>query len=165
MYIILASDGKEYGPVDLQTLQIWASQGRITATTLIRNPETGEYLSANQMPSLQQTFNVPPIQVSNNLSPTYPALPYARPGYIQVVPGTHSPVVAVLLSLFCIMGLGQMYNRQVGKGFVVLGVSVVLALLTVGFSVIVTYPLAAIDAGLIGGRLNRGEPITEWQWF
>lgn len=167
MYMILAHDGVEYGPVDYQTLRTWATQGRVFPNTPVRDLDSGLQCSAAQMPSLQGVFNLPQVQTVVHYQPvqSYYVSPVPRRGIIQKAPGTHSVAGAILLSVFCFLGFGQIYNGQAIKGVVILLSAMVLAVITMGFSILVTYPLAAIDAGLIAARLNRGEAITEWQWF
>jgi TM2 domain-containing membrane protein YozV len=166
MYIILGYDGVEYGPVDLKTLHIWATEGRVFPNTQVKDFETGLQCNAGQLPALQTAFIRPPIQpVMYHPSAIYYPNQPVIPGVIRIPPGTHSVAIALLLSLFCFLGFGQIYNRQAIKGVVILLSAMVLAIFTMGISILITYPLAAIDAALIAGRLNRGEAITEWQWF
>jgi hypothetical protein len=33
--------------------------------------------------------------------------------------------------------------------------------MTGGVSIVITYPVGVIDAGMIAGRLNRGEPVSQ----
>ena len=119
-------------------------------------------------PPMQQTQVVqpPPPQYP----PSYPPPPFhsygqCPPQGISVQPGTHLPVIALLLSLIFFVCAGQFYNKQVTKGLALLVASVVLAVFTAGLSMLITYPMAIIDAYLIGQRLNRGEVVGEWQWF
>jgi len=86
-------------------------------------------------------------------------------GYIQVIPGSHSPVVAGLLSLCCIVSFGQFYNRQFQKGAAMLLVSMVAAAVTGGMSTVVTFPFCVVDAVLVASKLNRGQPVREWEFF
>lgn len=157
MYFVIGPDGSEHGPVDSLTLQSWIQQGRVRPETLIRAQGTGHTFQANQLPFLQQAF------ISTPAYPSYRA-PYQQAGMIQVTPGSHSVALAVVLSIL-INGLGQIYNKQVGKGVVVILVSLMLAFFTCGLSLVVTFPLAVIDAALVAGRLDRGEAIGEWQSF
>lgn len=89
-------------------------------------------------------------------------------------PGTHSAAAAVILS-FLIPGGGQLLNRQYGKGAVILAftffggiVIFIAAILTLGLALLllpVLWVAQLIDAAIIAGRLNRGEPVGLWQWF
>jgi hypothetical protein len=112
------------------------------------------------VPPTQQTqmFVPPPIQ-------PYPPVFNAGQRGISVPPGSHSPVIAVLLSLLLLICAGQFYNRQYAKGLVILGGSIVIVVLTAGLALIIVWPVALFDAGMIASRLNRGEVITEWQFF
>ena len=54
--------------------------------------------------------------------------------------------VLMVLSGYCIAGLGQIIFGQLTKGVVILLGSIVLAALTAGISILVTWPVGAIDA-------------------
>lgn len=113
----------------------------------------------------------PPYQAPYQPPPP-PGYPYGqqppsygpRPDFIQVAPGTHSSVTAMLMTLL-IVGAGQWYNKQIIKGVVLLVVSMALLVITGCLAVFVIYPVAMIDAYQVGARLNRGEPVGQWQWF
>lgn len=83
---------------------------------------------------------------------------------IQFLAGTHSVALVVILALF-ITGTGQMVNKQVIKGVVLLLAAVVLLPLTLGVGWFVIAITAFIDAICIANRLNRGEAVRQWQWF
>jgi hypothetical protein len=93
--------------------------------------------------------------------------PAAEPygGTITVQPGSHSVVCAVLLSLLCICCAGQFYNRQFAKGLVLTLAAIVCGVITLGWSMLITWPLFLADAGCVAARLNRGEPVGQWQFF
>jgi TM2 domain-containing membrane protein YozV len=86
------------------------------------------------------------------------------PTAIQMAPGKHSPAMAIICSLL-LTGMGQMVNKQTNKGIVILISCIVAGLATFGIGGFVIAVLAAIDAGIIAGRLNRGEAVGQWQWF
>lgn len=127
------------------------------------------YSSDQPPPYLTQTYihpgpqHGPPAYPPAHYHPTQMAA-YPQPGIIQKYPGTHSPVAAVLLGIL-LTGGGQMFNGQVVKGLVWLLGSFVLCLCTCGLSTFLTWPLAAIEAGIVAGRLNRGEAVRTWQSF
>lgn len=76
-----------------------------------------------------------------------------------------SPVLMALLSGCCIAGLGQMVMGQVAKGVVFLLGAMVLAVLTGGISIFVTWPLMGIDAYMVANKLKSGKPVTLWESF
>ncbi len=93
-----------------------------------------------------------------------PALPPAQ----AVVPGsTSSPAIALLLGLFCIPGVGQMYNGQVLKGIGLL----LLCCLLVGpmdtgmCGLFVVNVLLGIDAYRIASKRRLGKQIGSWEFF
>jgi len=65
-YRVVVPGGKEYGPVDLPGLIKWVSEGRVTATTLIRKNQD-EPVPANTLTELGATFS--PVQ-----APTTPPI-------------------------------------------------------------------------------------------
>ncbi|MEI6512579.1 MAG: hypothetical protein WCO51_04810 [bacterium] len=180
MYKVRDSSGVEYGPLDLETLELWAVQNRINANSIIIDQSTGETKLAKTIPELQAIFHVPA------------AFPQRA---VQVPIGAHSPIIAVVLSIL-LSGLGQVYNRQILKGVVFFLVNLCLCcggfIISMGliFSTVssstsgganmgfgsaiqmctnaicfVIYVVNVIDAGMIAARLQRGEAITDWQMF
>lgn len=51
-YKILAADGKEYGPVNLQQLQDWMREGRVAPETQLMRSDGGAWLPASSYPEL-----------------------------------------------------------------------------------------------------------------
>ncbi len=133
-------------------------------------------------PAPTQMYQSPPTPGQTRVPPSAPPAHYHQPpqqGYyqpppvyyaprpvdsIQVAPGSHSIATAVILSLV-LVGAGQMINKQVAKGVTVLLCAVFVGCFTFGGGAILLYILAVIDAIQIANRLNRGEIITQWQFF
>lgn len=107
-------------------------------------------------PPLNQTqaFQVPP---------GYP--PGHNPDLIYATPGKHNYIIAMFLSLLCVSGFGQFYNRQYAKGTILLLATIVLSVLTAGIIALFTIPAFAIDAYLIGKKLDQGRPVRQWEFF
>lgn len=77
-YFVVASDGKEYGPVDLPGLLEWIGQHRVLAATLVRKNDQPP-APAGTLPELAAAFEpAPPSPVST------PAVP--PPGYSTALP-------------------------------------------------------------------------------
>lgn len=51
-YKILATDGKEYGPVNLQQLQDWVREGRVSAETQLLRSDLVEWMAASRFAEL-----------------------------------------------------------------------------------------------------------------
>jgi len=97
---------------------------------------------------------------------------------IQVTPDSHSVGTAILASIVA-TGFGQLYNKQMGKGILILSLGVALVVGSIGkafsdwlaaavfFSVgaLLLILLATLDAALIATKLKRGETVRKWQWF
>ena len=67
MFFVVLPDGQKFGPADLRTLNQWASEGRILATSIIEDAQTGQRLHASSLPGLV-------------LTQTMGQNPYAAPG-------------------------------------------------------------------------------------
>lgn len=87
------------------------------------------------------------------------------PGRIYPSDPPKNPALMAVMSCLCIVGLGQMTLGQTGKGLLLLFGSIGLAVVTAGLSVVVTLPLAAVDAYLIAKKLEAGNSVGEWEWF
>lgn len=57
-YIVLGKDGKEYGPVDAETLQKWVEHGRVFKDTKIRNALMMKWNDAGKIEFLQPAFDL-----------------------------------------------------------------------------------------------------------
>ena len=57
-YIVLGKDGKEYGPVDADTLQLWVEHGRVLKDTQVRNALMKKWNPAGSIDILQEAFKV-----------------------------------------------------------------------------------------------------------
>jgi uncharacterized membrane protein len=60
-YFVLAPDGREYGPVDLQGLLQWQREGRVLRATLIRKNDAAP-VPAETLPELAVVFSPAPPQ-------------------------------------------------------------------------------------------------------
>lgn len=75
-----------------------------------------------------------------------------------------NPVVAAVLS-FVLPGLGQLLNRQVSKGVVLMVGSLILrAYPPIGFISTVLAIVCAIDAYRIADRRRKGEAVADGEW-
>jgi hypothetical protein len=118
-------------------------------------PQQGQYPPPQYPPVYP-----PPVQ-----PPYPPQYGYGRTDIIQVIPGTHSVAVAVLLAVLIMGWAGMLYNRQYAKGVTCLFVSIVVGIVTLGIGSLGIWVVGIIDCVLIANRLNRGEPVGQWQFF
>jgi len=77
----------------------------------------------------------------------------------------HDPILMAALSGCCIAGLGQVIMGQTTKGVSCVLGAMVLAAVTGGASIIVTWPALGIDAYMVAKRLNSGRPVGKWEFF
>ena len=52
-YYVIDLQGAQYGPADIQLLNVWASQGRIVPTTVLVDESSGIQIVAANLPGLQ----------------------------------------------------------------------------------------------------------------
>ncbi len=57
-YYVTGEDGNRYGPVDMQVLEVWARQGRLTPNSYLEFEHGGGGLAASAVPNLQ----FPPVR-------------------------------------------------------------------------------------------------------
>lgn len=74
-----------------------------------------------------------------------------------------NPIIAAVLSLLLLGGVGQMYLGQTKKGIIIIVVTLVLYCVF-GLGVLINI-LGAIDAYMLADKLQKGESIGDMQWF
>jgi TM2 domain-containing membrane protein YozV len=73
-----------------------------------------------------------------------------------------NPIIAAVLSLLLLGGVGQMYIGQMKKGIILIVATVVLSCIGIG---VVIPILGAVDAYMLADKLQKGEAIGDMQWF
>ena len=83
---------------------------------------------------------------------------------MQIQPSTppKNPIIAAVLSLLLLGGVGQMYIGQMKKGIILIVATVVLSCIGIG---VVIPILGAVDAYMLADKLQKGEAIGDMQWF
>ncbi|HEX9925245.1 MAG TPA: hypothetical protein VGD99_21490 [Anaerolineae bacterium] len=74
-----------------------------------------------------------------------------------------NPIVAAILSLLLLGGVGQLYLGQTKKGIIII-VATVLLYCAFGLGIILNI-VGAIDAYMMADKLQKGETIGDMQWF
>jgi len=84
---------------------------------------------------------------------------------IQIQPSSppKNPIVAAILSLLLLGGVGQLYLGQTKKGIIIIVVTVLLYC-AFGLGVIINI-VGAVDAYMMADKLQKGETIGDMQWF
>ena len=81
---------------------------------------------------------------------------------IQPSQPAKDPIIAAVLSLLLLGGVGQMYLGQTKKGIILIVATVVLACVGIGFLI----PLVgAYDAYVIGNKLKGGQAVGDMEFF
>jgi len=73
-----------------------------------------------------------------------------------------NPIVAAILSLLLLGGVGQLYLGQTKKGVIIIVASLLLACVGIGLIIPI---VGAIDAYMLAEKLQKGESIGDMQWF
>lgn len=155
--------GEQHGPVSLETIESLLTSGALTERDLLWQNGWANWRAVEDVPEVghllwQRQASAAPLR----------RLPPTAPGVSQVAQpdlNTPSPLLMALLSGCCLIGLGQMVLGQVGKGIVIMAGAVILAFVTAGFSIFVTFPLAAIDAYMVAQKLRSGRSVAAWECF
>lgn len=103
-YVLIGRDGNEYGPVELETLVAWASDGRILPRSSVRMTPSGESVLAHTIPELG-LVDQPPKAVAPPVSdyaeyPRAADIPNQKPSKAGLVSITFWSVLSVCLILF-----------------------------------------------------------------
>ena len=81
---------------------------------------------------------------------------------IQPANPPKDPILAAVLSLILLGGVGQLYLGQQKKGIILIVASIVLYCLAIGWIVQI---LGAYDAYVIANKLKAGQPVGDMEWF
>lgn len=144
---IIGGDSREYGPVDLATLQQWAREGRVARAMRVWDSRTGNWVPAEQVPELAPLFGAAPPVAPPLITP-----PLVSPVAPPVVPRTNALAVwsfalamiswsacgcgclsmpAVILGA---ISLAQINTRhEGGRGLAIAGIVVGIAALALAF--------------------------------
>ena len=133
---IIGGDGKEYGPIDLATLQQWAREGRLVRDSKVWDSRTGGWLQGGDISDLAAAFG----SASTQPPATTPAIPAPLAPSSTLTATTQTNVLAIwslVLSLlgFCctllpiagivcgIVALSQIKaRREDGRGMAIAGI-------------------------------------------
>ena len=129
-YKIVATDGQQYGPVTLEQLRGWISEGRLGADTQIWRSDTDTWLPAAQFPELGLDAAVPP-GVPQSAVP----VPVLRPAHLTPPPGRPTgPLIVPSLATPTPPGLEKRLHSGAGWFFWIAGLSLVNSLIALGGS-------------------------------
>lgn len=133
-YYVLDPSGAQYGPADMAMLQQWHREGRILASTSIRDAVTGQTLPASAIPGLMSnTYGGGPAYAPP--SSPYGSAPYSAPP----PPGGFSPYPRI--------GPAGIARNDVTIAWIMAGTGIVLSLCLC--------PMASIGLGVGGWYFAR----------
>ncbi len=138
-------------------------------------PPAESAFAATYVPTAGQQPSKNTARLEATQPPAAPSLPDAamqaamnpvppRQGLIAPNPTT-SPGFALVLSLFCFGGFGQMYNQQVLKGLCIMGLWFLMVANDGACPMVVLSILAAVDAYRIAAKRRSGKLVGSWELF
>lgn len=71
-------------------------------------------------------------------------------------------ILAAILSLLLLGGVGQIYLGQMKKGIILIVATLLLSCIGIGVLIPI---VGAIDAYMMADKLQKGESIGDMQWF
>ena len=128
MYKIIGTDGKEYGPVTVEQIRQWATDGRINAQTLIQPEGSADWKAAANFPDL--------------LPPVAPPIAQSAPGSATKPPGADKKISAGICGvLLGSLGIHKFVLGYTGEALTMLLVTV----LTCGIGGIVMHVIGLVE--------------------
>ena len=113
-YKIIGVDGKEYGPVTLEQLRQWASEGRINSQTRVLPENQTEWQTVGTVPELADLVSAPAIAPVTPLPQTPSG---GQPG------GTNTlAIVALVLGILSLPGVCCCYSLPFSIPGIVVGI-------------------------------------------
>ena len=178
-YVVHGSDGQLYGPADVATLNQWALEGRVLATTILIESGTNRQIAARDLAGLQHHFQLsstpqqPPKAQGQQGSPTIHQ-PY-QPGGVQQfgigprqqgssTPYSQSPnpinklygakgrtklVAALLAFLVGVLGIHRFYLGYTKIGIAMLAITVLGNFFLCGYGWVISGVWAVVDGIMI----------------
>ncbi|MFT5684039.1 MAG: serine/threonine protein kinase [Myxococcota bacterium] len=128
-----------------------------------RLPEPTEEIINAVPPRSLETVTTPAAGRPPPLPRSTPRLPAPRRSRPPAKPWAMPSLAAVLNLTVLLTGVGQLMNGQIGKAIVVAILHWTLALVTCFSSVPFTIVIAAVDAYVVGRKLNAGRQLGSWE--
>jgi TM2 domain-containing membrane protein YozV len=165
-YSIIGADEREYGPVEVDTLVKWATEGRVVERTQIKDHDSGRRYLACDMGELSAIFHPPPADLtpapeSQPIIPSYTSFP---PATYNVYSRPQHRIVAGVLGIFLgWLGVHRFYLGYTAIGVVQLLLGTVIAFNTCGLTWVIALIWGFVE-GIIcffGGMPDAdGRPLT-----
>jgi len=153
------AEGEVHGPYPQADLYHWVENGSISWDTLVSRGRADSWRAMREVEEFYDPKH--PYGGSPPPPPNWVGTRQQRPGspgsgMVEPSAVPKSPALACVLNIL-IPGVGYIYLGQVAKGVVTFLLGLFL------WPVVVV--LSAIDGYKIGQKLERGEPVGEWEFF
>jgi hypothetical protein len=114
MYYVIGADGNEYGPVSLEQMRKWVSEGRVNAQSKVRAEGSDTWQTAAELSEISQF-----LPVANMATPGSAQLPpYGQPATAKTGLATTSLVLGIL-SIICLgplLGIPAIICGHIARG-------------------------------------------------
>lgn len=114
MYYITGADGKEYGPVTLEKVGLWISEGRVNERTRIKSAGSTEWKPAGEMAEFIPLFQVG-AQASQTSVPVPPPVPSRTLAVASLVLGVLSVLCLAPLTAIPAIICGHMARGRIRR--------------------------------------------------
>jgi hypothetical protein len=114
MYKIIGADGKEYGPIPVDTVRQWIAEGRANGLTQVQAAGSSDWRPLNQFPELAVLLSSPPPAPSGAVIP--PMSPIGAMGTAPVVDAVNGPAIGLIVvgALGIIFSIGRVIMVAAG---------------------------------------------------
>ncbi len=168
------AEGAVHGPYPQADLYHWVQNGSISWDTMVSRGRADSWRAIRDVEEFydpKHPYGGTPPPPPNWVGPRPGSQGTAQPRMIPPSSPPKSPALGCVLNIL-IIGVGYIYLGQVTKGVTAFLVAYVVGgifiTMTFGLGVIpwlIVPVLAAIDAYKIGQKLERGEPVGEWEFL
>lgn len=137
MYKIIGADGKQYGPISVDQLREWITQGRVNAQTQVQADGSVEWKPLAQYPELAGLAALGQSGVSRpGLPPSLGGMPVAPPktsglaiaslvlGILGLCTMGVTGLIGVILGIVALMKINKSAGALGGKGLAIAGICV-----------------------------------------
>jgi len=127
MYKIIGADGKEYGPVSVEMLRQWITQGRIGANSKVRLESETEWMQLASIPEFASEFATAPAAPPPASAPTRTsglAISSLVLGILGVFSCGLTALVGLILGIVGLTKIKKSEGRLSGSGLAIAGIVV-----------------------------------------
>ena len=131
MYKIIGADGKEYGPVSVEQLLEWVTQGRVSKTTKVKGETDSEWQTLETLPDFAGIMASPPPLLAGTPAATTATPPTSGLAISSLVLGIlglfscgATAVIGLIFGIISFSKIKKSQGRLSGSGLAIAGIVV-----------------------------------------